>query len=342
MPLLSVLDQSPIRRGGSARQAVNETLALAQAADRLGYHRYWVAEHHNSAGLASASPEILIAEIAARTERIRVGSGGVMLTHYSALKVAEQFRMLETLHPGRIDLGVGRAPGSDTLTMHALVHGPGKLPLEAYPEQLMDLYGWIAKDLPPGHPFGGVRAMPEGESVPELWVLGSSGTSAIYAAELGWSFCFAHFIQPDGGERAMANYRERFEASPFLAEPKGSIGVSVTVAETDEEAEYLSWSRWGWRLMNQRGINREGIPSPEEAMAFDYTEAERDYLEYAKGRSIYGSPARVADRLAQLGEAYGVDEFVAVTITYDFAARVRSYELLAKAFGIEPATAAAG
>jgi alkanesulfonate monooxygenase SsuD/methylene tetrahydromethanopterin reductase-like flavin-dependent oxidoreductase (luciferase family) len=136
----------------------------------------------------------------------------------------------------------------------------------------------------------------------------------------------------------MANYRERFEASPFLAEPRGSIGVSVTVAETDEEAEYLSWSRWGWRLMNQRGINREGIPSPEEAMAFEYTEAERDYLEYAKGRSIYGSPAKVADRLAQLGEAYGVDEFVAVTITYDFAARVRSYELLAKAFGIEPAT----
>jgi luciferase family oxidoreductase group 1 len=177
--------------------------------------------------------------------------------------------------------------------------------------------------------------MPAGETLPELWVLGSSGTSAIYAAELGWSYCFAHFIQQDGGERAMANYRERFEPSPFQPEPRGSIGVSATVAETDEEAEYLSWSRWGWRLMSQRGLSREGIPSPEEAHAFEYTAAERDYLEFAKSRSIYGTPERVADRLAQLGEAFGVEEFVVVTITHDFAKRVRSYELLAKAFGLE-------
>jgi luciferase family oxidoreductase group 1 len=336
MPVLSVLDQSPIRQGGTAAQALQETIELAQAADRLGYHRYWLAEHHNSAGLASASPEILIAEVANRTRHIRVGSGGVMLTHYSALKVAEQFRMLETLHPGRIDLGVGRAPGSDTRTMHALVHGPGKLPIEAYPEQLMDLYGWVAQDLPPGHPFTGVRAMPEGGTVPELWVLGSSAVSAIYAAELGWSFCFAHFIQQDGGERAMAQYRQNFEPSPFLPAPRGSIGVSATVAETDEEAEYLSWSRWGWRLMNQRGLNQRGIPSPEDAMAFDYTAPERDYLEFARSRSIYGTPARVADRLAQLGEAHGVEEFVVVTITHSHSARIRSYELLASAFGIEP------
>ena len=334
MPTLSVLDQSPIRRGGTPQQAVQETIQLAQAADRLGYHRYWIAEHHSSAGLASAAPEILIAEVATRTQRIRVGSGGVMLTHYSALKVAEQFRMLETLHPGRIDLGIGRAPGSDTRTMHALVHGPGKLPLEAYPEQLLDVYGWLANDLPEGHTFRDVRAMPTGETIPELWLLGSSATSAIYAAELGWSYCFAHFIQQDGGERAMANYRENFEPSPFLFEPRGSIGVSATVAETDEEAEHLSWSRWGWRLMNQRGTNLPGIPTPEEARAYDYTPAERDYLEFAKSRSIYGSPARVADRLAQLGEAFGVDEFVVVTITHDFAKRVRSYELLAKVFGL--------
>jgi luciferase family oxidoreductase group 1 len=334
MPTLSVLDQSPIRRGGTARQAVMETLELARAADRLGYHRYWIAEHHNSSGLASASPEILIAEVASRTERIRVGSGGVMLTHYSALKVAEQFRMLETLHPGRIDLGVGRAPGSDTQTMRALEHGPGKLPIDAYPEQLMDLYGWVAKDMPPEHQFGKVRAMPEGETVPELWVLGSSTTSATYAAELGWSFCFAHFIQQERGELAMRYYREQFEPSPVFEAPRASIAVSATVAETDEEAEYLSWSRWGWRLMNQRGAGLAGIPSPEEAMAYSYTAPERDYLEFAKSRSIYGSPARVADRLAQLGEAYGVDEFVVVTVVHDFAKRVRSYELLAGAFGL--------
>ena len=336
MPVLSVLDQSPIRRGGTPRQALLESMELAEAADRLGYHRYWIAEHHNSSGLASASPEILIAGIAARTQNIRVGSGGVMLTHYSALKVAEQFRMLEALHPGRIDLGVGRAPGSDTRTMHALSHGPGKLPLEAYPDQLMDLYGWLSGDMPPGHPFGDVRAMPAGDTMPELWVLGSSGTSAIYASELGFGFCFAHFIQQDGGEAAVQNYRDRFEPSPAWPRPAASIAVSATVAETDEEAEYLSWSRWGWRLMGQRGMRGDGIPSPEEAMAFEYTAPERDYLEFAKSRSIYGSPARVADRLAQLGEAFGVDELIVVTITHDFRARVRSYELLADAFGVQP------
>ena len=332
---LSVLDQSPIRKGGTAAQALRETLELAQAADRLGYHRYWLAEHHNSAGLASASPEILIAEVANRTQHLRVGSGGVMLTHYSALKVAEQFRMLEALHPGRIDLGVGRAPGSDTRTAQALSHGPGHLPLEAYPEQLMDIYGYLAGDLPPDHPFRAIKAMPSGETMPELWVLGSSATSAVYAAELGWNFCFAHFINQDGGERIVQNYRDRFEPAPFQATPRVSLGVSATVAETDEEAERLSWSRWGWRLMAGRGTGG-GIPTPEEAMAFPYTDAERDYLEFARGKSIYGSPARVREKLMALSDAYGgVEEFVVVTITHDFAARVRSYELLAEAFGIE-------
>jgi luciferase family oxidoreductase group 1 len=332
MVRLSVLDQSPVRGGGTPVDAIRETLELAELADRLGYHRYWLAEHHNSNGLASASPEVLIGHVASRTQRLRVGSGGVMLSHYSPLKVAEQFRMLEALHPGRIDLGVGRAPGSDGRTARALAAGPGQLGIERYPDQLVDLYGYLADDLPADHPFAGIRAMPAGPTVPELWLLGSSGVSADYAAELGWSFCFAHFINPEGGEAVVRKYRERFEPSPILDGPRASIGVSVTCADDDDEAERLSWSRWCWRIAANHG-NRGGILSPEEAMAFPYTEAERDYIAYMRANSIWGSPARVRDRLEELGAAYGVDEFVIVTITHDFAARKRSYELLAKEFG---------
>ena len=337
--ILSVLDQSPVRKGGTASQALHETIALAQACERWGYHRYWLSEHHNTGGLASATPEVLIAEIANRTERIRVGSGGVMLSHYSPLKVAETFRMLETLHPGRIDLGIGRAPGSDTRTARALAHGPGQLGIEHYPDQMLDLYGYLAGDMPAEHPFHGVEAIPAGEGMPELWTLGSSGASAQYAAELGWAFCFAHFINPDGGERAMQLYRDRFQASPFLAEPRGSIGLSVTVADTHEEAEHISWSRWGWRIMAQKG-QRSGIPSPEEAMAFDYTPAEIDYLAYARSRSIFGNPHEVRERVEEIAAEYGVEEVVVVTITHDFKARLRSYELLAEVFEVAPIMAA--
>lgn len=331
--IIGVLDQSPIRKGATARDALLETIELAQAAERWGYSRYWLAEHHSTGGLASATPEVLIAEVATRTSRIRVGSGGVMLTHYSPLKVAETFRMLEALHPGRIDLGVGRAPGSDTRTARALAHGPGQLGIEHYPDLLLDLYGYLADDLPPGHPFRGVRAMPSGDTIPELWLLGSSTASAQYAAELGWSFCFAHFISPDSAEAAIDLYRKHFNPSPFLAAPRVSMGVSATVADTEAEAERLSWSRWAWRLLAQKGF-RDGIPSPEEAMAFAFTDAERDYLDHVRSRSLFGDPAQVKDRLDALARAFGPDELMVVTITHDFAARLRSYELLAQAYGL--------
>lgn len=328
---LSVLDQSPIRSGGTATEAIRETLTLAETTDRLGYARYWLAEHHGSGGLASASPEILIAEVASRTKRIRVGSGGVMLPHYSPLKVAESFRMLEALHPHRIDLGVGRAPGSDRLTAHALAAGLGRPGIDAYPEQLMDLYGYLSNTLPEEHPYNRVKAMPEIETMPELWVLGSSDASAKYAAELGWSFCFAHFINPIGGAEAMRAYRERFQASPFLGKPRGILAISATVADTAEEAERLSWSRWCWRIAGPRG-GIKGIPSVEEALAFDYTPAEREYIEFMRGNSIHGDPQTVKARITAMATEYEVDEVMVVTITHDFAARVRSYELLAEAF----------
>lgn len=333
---LGVLDQSPIRSGGTPTQAVHETLELAQICDRLGYERYWLAEHHSSSGLASASPEILIGQVAARTERIRVGSGGVMLSHYSPLKVAEQFRMLEALFPGRIDLGVGRAPGSDMRTAQALQQGPGALGLESYPDQLLDLYSFLSNDFPDDHPFTGIRAMPTGPTMPELWLLGSSRDGAAYASGLGWPFCFAHFISPEGNEQLIRRYRERFEPSPWCPEPRASMGVAVTVAETHEEAEYLSWSRWVSRVGANRG-QRRGVLSPDEAMKLDFTEPELDYIAHLRRRSIYGSPSEVRDRLEELSAEYDVDEFIVVTITYDFAKRVRSYELLAEAFGLEKA-----
>ncbi len=332
---LSVLDQSPIRKGGTPTDAVRESVDLAQHCEALGFRRYWIAEHHNSGGLASASPEILIGNIAANTRHMRVGSGGVMLMHYSPLKVAEQFRMLEALHPGRIDLGLGRAPGSDRRTAEALSPTGHMLSVEHYQEQLLDLHGYLAGELPEEHPYHGVRAQPAGESMPELWLLGSSPASAEYAAELGWSFCWAHFINPDGGEKVIGDYRERFQPSPLLQEPRAMVAVSATVAETDEEAELLSWSRWAWRLRSQQGRGG-GIPSPEEARALEYSEPELDYIAYARRRSIYGSPGHVRDRIEEVAAEFGVDEVMVVTITYDFGARKRSYELLAREFEIAP------
>lgn len=334
MVTLSVLDQSPIRAGGTPEQALRDTLDLARAADRLGYARYWIAEHHNSGSLASASPEILIAQVAAHTKHLRVGSGGVMLSHYSPLKVAEQFRMLEALFPGRIDLGIGRAPGSDARTARALAYKAPPIDLEHFPEQLLDLYGFLSDSFPERHEYRRIRAMPALDRMPELWLLGSSDVSAGYAAELGWSFCFAHFINQERATVALDAYRKLFQPSPVLDAPRASLAVSATVAETREEAERLSWSRWAWRLMGARG-GAQGIPSPEDAMAFDFTGPEREYLQFAKQRSIYGTPGDVRDRLLALGEELGVDDFVVVTVTYDVAARLRSYELLADAFGLE-------
>lgn len=333
MVTLSVLDQSPIRRGVTADGAIQESIHLAEETDRLGFHRYWLAEHHNSGGLACASPEVLIPAITARTARIRVGSGGVMLSHYSPLKVAETFRMLEAIAPGRIDVGIGRAPGSDGRTAAALATGPGGFGVERFPHQLVDLAGFITGSLPEEHPQRGIRAMPEGDGVPQMWLLGSSTVGASLAAQLGWRFSFAQFISPEGGEDVIREYKRHFTPSPWCPQPQASIGVSVTCAETDAEAERLSWSRWGWRVMANHA-QRGGIPTPEEAMAYPYTLQDRAYLEYMRERSIFGSPETVRTRLLSLGERYDVDEFVVVTITHDFAARVRSYALLADVFGL--------
>ena len=332
---LSVLDQSPIRSGGSPSDAIHETLQLAEIVDRLGYHRYWLAEHHSSPALAGSSPEIMIGQVAARAPHLRVGSGGVMLSHYSALKVAENFRMLETLFPGRIDLGIGRAPGSDQLTARALCHGPGALGIEHFPEQISDLIGFLQNQLPPGHPFAGVHAMPMGPTVPEIWLLGSSDASAIYAAQFGAAFSFAHFISTENGAEVMRAYREGFQPSPTLVTSRANVAVFALCADTESEARRLAKSRDLFLLRLYTG--RFGpYPSVEEAEAYPYTNRDLAIIQHTRQRTIAGAPEQVRERLLALGAEYGTEEFVVVTMTHDFKARVRSYELLADVFELSP------
>ena len=333
-PALSVLDQSPVRSGGTTADAIHETLELAGLADRLGYRRYWLAEHHSTAALAGSAPEVLIGQVAARTSRIRVGSGGVMLSHYSALKVAENFRMLETLFPGRIDLGIGRAPGSDQRTARALRHGPGALGIEYFPQQVADVVTFLHNCLPSDHPFAGVRAMPTGPTAPETWLLGSSDESAMIAAQLGLAFSFAHFINADGGTEVTRAYRAAFQPAPWGATPRTSVAAFVVCAETETEAVRLAQSRHLFiaRLYTGRG---GPYPSVEEAESYPYSAHELAIIEHARRRSVAGDPSQVRERLLALAAEYGAEEIVVVTITHSFKARMRSYELLAESFGIQ-------
>jgi len=329
---LSVVDQSPVRKGGTAADALRESLALAERCDALGYERYWVAEHHSLPGIASTSPEILIGQIAARTRAIRVGSGGVMLTHYSAFKVAENFRMLETLFPGRIDLGLGRAPGSDQRTAAALAYPGPMRDVHRYPEQIDDLVAFLADDLPPGHRFQGIHASPTPGGVPEVWLLGSGIDSALLAAERGLPFSFAHFFgaHAGNGPAIVSAYRKHFASSRWCEAPRVHVGVMALCAPTQAEAEYHASSLKLSRLNLARGVHT-GTASPEEALAHPYTPAELDYLARNTTPAAVGDPQQVIARLEELAAAYGTPELGIVTICFDFAARLRSYELIAEA-----------
>ena len=331
---LSVLDQSPVRSTATPAEAIRETLALARATDRLGFYRYWLAEHHSTPALAGPSPEVLIPQIAAATSGIRVGSGGVMLQHYSALKVAEQFRVLETLHPGRIDLGIGRAPGSDQLTARALA-GPVGVGVDDFVGKIADVLGFLNGDLPPEHPFGSVLAMPTGPTTPEVWLLGSSDQSAMLAAHFGVGFSFAHFINADGGAEVTRADARAFKPSPALTEPRASVAVFVVCAPTEEEAVRLAQSRDLFIVRLYTG--RSGrYPSVAEAEAYTYNAREWMIVEHARRRRVVGTPAQCRERLEALAAEYGVDEAVVVTITETWATRLRSYERLAGAFGLTP------
>ncbi len=331
---LSALDQSPVRSGATPADAIRETLELARAADRLGYHRYWLAEHHSTPALAGPSPEVLIPQVAALTTGIRVGSGGVMLQHYSALKVAESFRVLEALYPGRIDLGVGRAPGSDQVTAMALASGEAPR-VDDFAQKVADLLGFLHGDLPPDHEFAKILAMPTGPTAPEVWLLGSSDASASMAAHFGTAFSFAHFISADGGPEVTRAYLRAFKPSPRLAAPLASAAVFVVCAERAEDAERLAQSRDLHIVRLYTG--RSGrYPSVAEAEAYQYSPREWAIVEHARRRRVAGTPAQCRERIEALAADYGVDEVVVVTITESWETRRRSYELLAGAFGLTP------
>jgi luciferase family oxidoreductase group 1 len=328
-PILSVLDQSPISEGRTAASALHNTLDLARLADELGYTRYWVAEHHATPALACAAPEILVGAIAARTERLRVGSGGVMLPHYSPLKVAETFSLLAGLHPERIDLGLGRAPGTDPMTMIALQRDRRHTVPDDFIEQLYELLALLEDRLPPDHPFarhaGTLPGLPER---PEPWLLGSSPQSAIWAAELGLPYSFADFINPNGLSIA-ADYRARFVDSERLGAPRLSVGVVAICAESDEEAQELASSSRMMLSLLKRG---RLVPVPPVDRALRYLETR----ERSAGgrRAVIGSPRTVRAGLEAVAAEYGAEELLLLTITHDHAARRRSYELLADEFGL--------
>jgi len=330
---LSVLDQSPISEGSSGAQALANTLDLARVADRLGYHRYWVAEHHGGPMLAGPSPEALIGPIAAATERIRVGSGGVMLPHYSPFKVAETFSLLAGLFPGRIDLGIGRAAGTDPLTTFALQRDRRQAAADDFPEQLAELLGYLNDQLPPQHPFARLAKMLPGlPNQPEPWLLGSSSQSAIWAAELGLPYAFADFINPRGAE-ITALYRERFAEHEHAGRsPRTAVAVWVICAEDDEQASLLAASgRMTFTLLRRGQLI--AVPPPERAQRFLESD-ERSGQPRSERRAVLGSPATVKAQLEEVVANYGAEEAIVVSITYSHEARVRSYELLAEAFGL--------
>ncbi len=331
---LSVLDQSTIVTGRTPAQSVRESLALARHCEALGYARYWLAEHHNTQSIAGTAPEVLMAAVAATTSRIRVGSAGVMLPHYSSLKVAEQFRILEAIAPGRIDLGLGRAPGSDQRTAFAL-NPLADTAAENFPAQVRDLLAWVrGEELVEGHPFRGVIAQPIGPTAPEVWVLGSSDYGAEVAAYFGLPYCFAHFITDGRGtEQALAMYRAQYRPSARHPTPHAALCVWAVAADTEAEAARLFASRELQRLRRDRG-EFVALPSPEEALTEAYTEGERLRLERMRARSIRGTPDVAAARLRTLAAEHGVDEIAVLTTVHDAEARRRSYTLLAKEFGL--------
>ncbi|HEX7955054.1 MAG TPA: LLM class flavin-dependent oxidoreductase [Burkholderiales bacterium] len=330
---LSVLDQSPIVSGGSAADALRATVALAQRADELGFHRYWLAEHHNMRGLADPCPEILIGHVAAATRAIRVGTGGVMLPYYSPLKVAEVFRMHEALHPHRIDLGIGRAPGGDRLTANAM-NAQAFDDLDGFPRQVVEVVGWLDRTLPQEHPYATVQAMPSGLSSPEVWLLGSSDYSGALASYLGLRFAFAHFINAHGGDAVARAYRNDFRPSLRESAPYAMVCVFALCADTDAEAERFAASIDHRRLL--MALGREApIASVEEALAYPYTERDRAIIARERDRAVIGTPDKVKARLLEIADAYAADELMVVTITGDYASRMRSYELLAAEFALD-------
>jgi luciferase family oxidoreductase group 1 len=330
---LSVLDLSPVTTATPGSVALHNSLDLARLAERLGYTRYWLAEHHNLANIASSSPELMIGQIAAATSRIRVGSGGVMLPNHAPLMVAERFKVLEALFPGRIDLGLGRAPGTDPVTSYALRARQDPRAGDEFLERFQELLLLENGGFPQGHPFRNVRAMPADVALPPIWLLGSSGYSAELAAAFGLGFAFAHHFADYDAASAMLGYRERFKPSATLARPYAIVATAAVVADNDAEAERIAASA---ALHYVRRAKGEYLPleSPEVAAAYPYTPIDRERMARQRARLAVGSATAVKDRLVALAAATRADEIMITSMVYDHAARRHSYELLAEVFAL--------
>ncbi|MBO8157312.1 MAG: LLM class flavin-dependent oxidoreductase [Bacillaceae bacterium] len=325
---LSVLDQSPLLPDQTPSDALNQTTELARWTEKLGYTRFWVSEHHSTKSLAGSAPEVLAAHLAAHTNRIRIGTGGVLLPHYSEYKVAEVFRVLENLYPNRIDLGIGRAPGGMPGVNYAL--NRGKYPnVHDYPKQVQELILYLHGEK---HPTYQIKATPLGDSVPSIWMLGSSGTSAMMAANLGTSYTYAQFINGESGAASMKQYFEAFQPSIHQKEPRGSVAIFVICAETEEEAKYLASSLDLALLRVENGQFNEFFPSPEEASRQTYSIFEQERIQYNRKRMIVGSPGQVKEKIEALAKSYNIQEVIVNTIAVPFEKRLQSYELLADVF----------
>ena len=334
--MLSVVDQSPMREGSTAGTALRETIDLAVAVESLGYHRYWVAEHHSIPNFAGTSPEMLIGQIAAQTETIRVGSGGVMLSHYSSLKVAENFSLLNSLYPGRIDLGIGRAPGSDQVTASALAYPSHPKEIRYFPQQIHDLLGFLSNTLEDDHPFSSIQVSPSiSETSPAVWLLGSRYDSTIMAAKMGLPFAYAHFFGSGSqeGPSIVDGYRRNFQPSDNLSEPLVNVGIHVLCADTEKEALKLASSRNLARLKSITG-RAQGIPSVEDALNFSYRTDELAFMEQYSRNCVDGDPQQVKQGLHDLAERYQTSDLSIVTICYAYEDRLRSYQLIAKECGL--------
>ena len=333
---LSVLDQSIAVVGRPHRESIRDTIALAQHCEVLGYDRFWVSEHHSNDTIVGTAPEILLAAIGMVTQRIRIGSAGIMLPHYSPFKVAEQFRVLDAIAPGRIDLGLGRAPGSDGRTAFALNPLANERPAQ-FPGDVRDLMAWTSGgDLPEGHPFRMVKAHPSGDTAPEIWILGSSDYGAQVAAHFGLPYAFAWFFA-DGamGEQALKLYRELYKPSPKHPEPHTALCVWALAAETEQEAHHHFASRARFRLMRDRGIFA-ALETPDVALAYSYTPAETARMAQYRDSAFVGTGAQVAGRIEELAKRLDVNEMAVVTWATDETARRCSYQLLAEAMGFAP------
>jgi len=333
MPPLSVLDLSPVTTGNTGPQALRNSLDLARHVDRLGFTRYWVAEHHNMPNIASTVPDIMIGQIAAVTEHLRVGSGGVMLPNHAPLQVAERYKMLEALFPGRIDLGLGRAPGTDPVTSYALRRRQDDPAGDDFLDRFQELLAFDQRLFPESHPFRKVNAMPADVPLPPLFLLGSSGYSAQLAAHIGAGFSFAHHFSDFDPVGPMMTYREQFKPSATRDKPLAILAVHAVCADTDADAERLA-SSVDLNFALRRQGHYQAIPSPDEAAAHSYSPTDRALIGQNRARLIVGSKASVMAHLEPIIKATQADEVMVTTMIYDHEARKHSYALLAEAFGL--------